>query len=490
MYDYHGPHGPTPQAAAAAAAQRATDAAARRDAASRAVSGILAQARAAGRDYLTEAETVAVQQLRAERAQARRELGGDRSAAGQLQQIAAEEAAYRAASWQTSPVAFGVPQQRLPAYDRVARIGYEQRTYNPDTDRTGTGFLMDVLRSQIRGEPAAWERLSRHMAEERVERPLTQDQQRVAGDSNTGNWAGLVVPQYLTALYGPSVTARRPFADHCCTPHPLPDAGMAIDISRVTTGTSTALQSSELATVSGTSADDTLLTVPVQTAAGFQNVSRQAIDRGTGIEDVLLRDLMAHCGATLDSTLITQATTGLSAVAQATTYDDTSPTAAKMYPKILNCQANAEAATLGPPVTHAVMHSRRWAWLSSQLTNTWPLINMAGIPAQSGGQSDPNASYVSGVRGKLPNGLLVVVDNNLATNLGVGTNQDEIYVTTYDECHLFEAPNSPLYIRAEQPNATSLGILLVVWEYFGYFLTRITNAHSKLSGTSLVTPVF
>ena len=326
------------------------------------------------------------------------------------------------------------------------------------------------------------------MDEERVERAAFFE--RAAGDTTTANWAGLVVPQYLTDLAAPAVTARRPFADYACTPHPLPAEGMTFDISKVTTGGSVALQAAELDTVSATSMDDTLLAISVLTAAGMQKVSRQAIDRGTGIDQMAMNDLLAHTAATLDATLITQATTGLSAVAVATTYDDTSPTAAEMYPKILAAQAASEAATLGPPVTHAVMHSRRWAWLSSQMTNTWPLINTAGIPAQSGGQSDPNSSYSTGVRGKLPNGMLVIVDNNIATNLGVGTNQDEIYVVPQSECHLWEDPAAPMFIRADQPASPNLAVVLVCWEYFAYTFSRYASAMSKCAGTGLVTPVF
>ena len=266
---------------------------------------------------------------------------------------------------------------------------------------------------------------------------------------------------------------------------------MAIDISRVTTASSVALQAAELDAVSSTSMDDTLLTIPVQTFAGQQKVSRQAIDRGRGIDTMVLNDLLARCAATLDSTLLTQASTGLSAMATATTYDDTQPTAAKLYPKILQTQAAVEAILLGPPVSHVTMHSRRWAWLSSQMTSTWPLINTAGIPTQAGGTADPNASYATGIRGTLPNGLAVCVDNNLPTNGGVGVNQDSIFVTPRDECHLWEMAGGATYIRAEQVAAAQLGVLIVCWEYAAYTFGRYpAGAMGAISGTALVSPSF
>src|SRR5262245_11918432 len=318
-----------------------------------------------------------------------------------------------------------------PAYDKVARVGAEERTYRADQDKRGKAFLSDVLASHL-GDYEARERLARHTSEERAER----DGKYMDRATGTGAFTGLVVPQYLTDLYAPAVANNRPFADECTTPHDLPEQGMTVNISRITTPSSVTLQASENANVSETDMDDTLLTIPVQTAAGQQTISRQAIDRGTGIDDVTLQDLFKRYGTTLDATLITQATTGLSAVAQAVAYTDASPTAAELYPKILNANANVEAALLSQAMpTHAVMHSRRWNWLQSQVSAMWPFISQPSIPVQAGGVNN-GVGYGKGVRGILPNGMLVVVDNNIATNLGAGTNEDEIYVVPQDECHL------------------------------------------------------
>jgi hypothetical protein len=261
-----------------------------------------------------------------------------------------------------------------------------------------------------------------------------------------------------------------------------------VNISQVTTPSSAALQASELAAVSATSLDDTLLTIPVQTAAGMQNVSRQAIDRGTGIEETVLQDLFARYYTAQDSTLINQATTGLSAVATAHTYTDASPTGPKAYPFVMGAAAGVEAALLamGQP-THVVMHSRRWYWFAKEMTSTWPMINSMNLPAQASGQMNQNSSYGSGVRGVFPNGLLVVVDNNIGTTKGGGT-EDEIYVVPQRECHLWEDQGAPAFIRAEQPNAATLGVLLVVYGYFAYTLQRYVGATQKVGGTGLIAP--
>lgn len=85
--------------------------------------------------------------------------------------------------------------------------------------------------------------------------------------------------------------------------------------------------------------------------------------------------------------------------------------------------------------THAVMHSRRWNWLASQTSSTWPFVSAAGMPVNAGGLTLTN-EYGPAVRAKLASGLLVIVDNNIATNFGAGTDEDEIYVVPQNECHL------------------------------------------------------
>ena len=134
-----------------------------------------------------------------------------------------------------------------------------------------------------------------------------------------------------------------------------------------------------------------------------------------------------------------------------------------------------------------VMHSRRWAFLSAQVTSSWPFINSNGVPVQAGGVAN-NEGYGSGVRGLLPNGMSAVIDNNVVTNKGLGSNEDVIYVVPSLECHLFEDSNAPVMIRVEQTNAANLGILLVVYGYFAYTFSRYSAAMGKVTG--LTPPTF
>ena len=437
-----------------------------------------------GRSNLTAEEDQRAEELFAQIEKSREAQDGIKQKLARATKVKADEAEAEARSREVRDT--GV---KLPKYDEVARVGREERTYNPESDPGGGIFLKDVCRNFLGVDPAATQRLARHMQEERVER--AQYLERAAGDAVSSVFGGLVVPQYLVDLTAPAVAAMRPLAD-MCVKHPLPATGMTINVPAITTATSAALQATQLTAVSGTSIADTDVSLTVQTAAGFQNVSRQAIDRGVGIESTVVGDLMNRYNTALDSTLINQATTGLSAKALGTlgAFAATQPTGALLYPKILAAASGVEAVCLNMATpTNAVMHSRRWYWLAKEMTTSWPLINFTNIPTQAGGVGYPFSAYGSGARGVLPNGLVVIVDNSVPTN--VSANQDEIYIVPQSECHLWELPGQPAFIRAEQPNAASLGVLLVVYGYFAYTFDRYgSGSMQKVGGAGLTTPAF
>lgn len=435
------------------------------------------------RAHLTVGESARLDKLIALRDEADAELERLDVGLAECAAVAVEETEYA----RRAQMSFPTPAaSNRPDTGRASlTVTRNERTYRPDTDPHGRGFLLDVTRNFLHADPGSAQRLARHMDEERVERPGYLD--RAAGDTSTTNWAGLTVPQYLTDLYAPQISALRPFADACCVHIDLPPAGMSLNFSKITTGSSVALQAAQFDTVSATSLDDTLGTATVQTAAGSQNVSRQAIERGTGIENATLQDLMRKYAVALDSTLITQATTGLAAVAQAITYDDASPTGPEWYPYIYQASSKLEQALQGVAYpSHLVCHSRRWNWYASQLSSTWPLVNSAGVPAQSGA-FQLTTEYGPQVRAVLASGLKVVVDNNIPTNSGGGTEDWSYVVASTESMYLAEDPNAPIMIRAQEPNAASLGVLLVVYGYFAYF-SRYANPASVIKGTGTAAP--
>jgi hypothetical protein len=359
-------------------------------------------------------------------------------------------------------------------------------TYNRESDRSGRQFMRDIALQQMHGNRAVEsnERLDAHMAEVRVDQAQYLD--RAAG---TGAFAGLTVPQYLTDMYAPLARTMRPFAD-ACNHHDLPEAGMVLNLSRITTGTSAALQASENTPVSNTDIDDTLLPISVQTNAAQQTLSRQAIERGTGTEDVTVQDMFRAYASTLDNTLINQATTGLAASATTVTYT-TPVTGAGLYAQIIAAQSGVEGIMLNMASGDniVVMHSRRWYALQSSASPNFPLIQQPGLVNGQWGVNYAE-TYGKGIRGLLPNGAPVIVDNNIVTNLGGGTNQDEVYVADRQECHLWEDSSAPVFIRAEQPAAASLGVLFVLYGYFAYTFGRYPGQNQKVTGAGLVPPTW
>jgi hypothetical protein len=371
---------------------------------------------------------------------------------------------------------------RTNAHDNTVKVGGEPRTYSKDKDRTGKDFALDVVRATM-GDPQSAARINRHMEEERVERGIVVE--RAAG---TGAFAGLVVPQYLTDLYAPAAKAGRPTVD-AMRKHELPSTGMTVYIGKVTTPTSVDIQASENATVAEQDIDDTLLSLPVRTAAGSQTVSRQAYDRGVGVEDTIIDDLTRSMYVAQDTTVLNVATDGLRNVATNISLTDTTPTAAELYPKLVQATVAVEEALLDQQSgdTIAVFNPRRWGWLQTQLTSTWPMFGQPGVAPQLGGENF-DVRYGRGFRGQLPNGAVAIADGNVGKLYGTATNEDEIYFFSQNEAHFWEDPAAPMLIRADI-SAKSLGVDLVVYSYFAFTFQRRAHAQ-KLSGVTLVPPTW
>lgn len=372
-------------------------------------------------------------------------------------------------------------------YDTSVRIGQEARTYSPDTDPTGSLFINDLIADATnRGRGGASERLNRHMQEERVERPNLQ--LRSNSGVGTGAFSGLTVPAYLVDMVAPAIANLRPMAN-IANHHTLPANGMTVNISRITTPSAAGLQASELATVAGQDMDDTLLTAQIQTFAGSQLVSRQAIDRGAGIEETVVADLLRQVATSLDSTLISQSGTGALACGTSVAFTQSTPTADLLWPALFQAESQLEKKLIGIATPdYVVMRSDRWNWLSAAVSANHPWIAQNGQTYQGGLQLSHDYGTVNHtpIRGRLANGLPVICDNNLPNNAGTGANEDRILMVASQEAHLWEDAGNPVIIRAEQPYAAQLGVLLVAYEYAAFTFQRYPGNPAYLSGTGMV----
>ena len=361
-----------------------------------------------------------------------------------------------------------------------AKVIREERTY---TAQSGASFIKDAFNSQFKQDFSASDRLARHMREEEVERR----------DGTTANFEGLVVPQYLTDLAAPLARAGRPTADFATNKIALPAAGMTLNISRMTTGTSTAIQQTQATDVSETDADDTLLTVNVRTIAGQQDLSRQAIERGTGIDAFVVGDLIRSWHTTLNSGIINGAGTngtikGIRASGgNAITFTATTPTVALLYPKLADALQKVQSNVFTTP-THWIMHPRRLAFLLAGVdgSNRPLVVPSANGPMNAVATGAGTAQY--GNSGYSLLGLPIIADASVQTT--ISTDQDEIYLVDSREMHLFEQPGSPFSLRFEATGASNLTVKTVVYGYAAFTAERYPLAASIISGTGLAAPSF
>jgi HK97 family phage major capsid protein len=351
-------------------------------------------------------------------------------------------------------------------------------------ENRSVSFFQDLYNSQYNGDIDASDRIRRHRQEMAVEHR----------DGTTASYAGLVVPQYLTQLAAELSRAGRPFADQC-TSLPLPDSGMSINISRVTTGSSAAAQASENAAVSETDIDDTLLTADVRTIASGQQVSRQAVERGTGIDALIAADMMGAVATVLEDQVLNGSGSsgnmlGLSNISgiNAVTYTDGSPTGAELYSKIVDGiqQINSNRFAGADLI---VMHPRRLAFLQAETDSSGrPLVVPTQNVPQNALGTGPVAGY--GVTGASIAGLPVVTSGKISTGAGSGGNEDVIFIVRRGDMLLFEDAGQPAMVRMDQTAGLNLTVTLVAYQYACFIGGRYPASVSMISGTGLVAPSF
>lgn len=396
------------------------------------------------------------------------------------------------------------PTGNRPAYDAVARVGQEPRTYTRDTARSGRSWFTDSYRSQFQNDRNATERLERHAREVEVEGEMSE---RAV---TTGSFAGLVVPQYLVDLAAPVLRAGRPLAD-IVNGHELPGEGMNLVIPRGTTGASAAPQTAENTGVSNTDVVWTDLTVPVRTISGRQEVSRQAMERGGNADEILYLDLARAHAAQLDSQIINgtgnsgqiKGILNTSGISAATAFG-AAPTASLYGRKIAGANTAVASSGGGLFAKVLVMHPRRWGWLTGEYdsagrpivtANSVPNFNAAGIITKPGETSDNGkpAPYFVGVHSS---GLPVLSDVNIPIN--VGTNSEDVTLSLdTNELHLWEEGNGlPRQLNFEQRQGTQLTVDVVVYSYAAFTAERYPTASAKIGGLDstatfgLVAPTF
>jgi len=384
--------------------------------------------------------------------------------------------------------AWGKRADNPESVSNPVRVRSEARTYTAEAERRGTSFYRDLFASFNYRDPDASARLERHTREARLHEAAGYETR----DVGTGAFTGLTVPQYLTDMAAPLARAMAPVVA-ICNRHPLPEKGMTVEISRITTGTAVGAQSAEGDAVLETNADDTVLSVPVRTYTGMQDVSRQALERSSGVDDIITTDLLRAYWTTLDDAIINGAGTngthtGIrnTSSIQTVTYADGTPTAAELYPKLADLIQKIQSSVF-MGLTHFIAAPRRWWWLASQVGSTFPFLHVQNVPTEQAGNIG-GTEYMAQNRNIL--GAPVVVDGNVPLTQGGSTNEDVIIGVTAPELHLWHDPDAPLFIRAEQPLVGNLQVRFVAYGYSAFTAGRYPGAHGVISSTGLAAPTF
>lgn len=358
-----------------------------------------------------------------------------------------------------------------------ARVTSEEATYH---NRSKNDFLSDAIAAEFGGSYEARDRIARYQREVLETR-----------DSGTSNFAGLVVPQYLVDSFATLRRAGRPTLDISVN-SALPAQGMTLNIGRLTTGVTSYVQASENTAPTESSPDDTLLTINVNTVASMFDLSKQAVLRGTGIETQLLGDAVRSYQTKVDGLALNGSgssgehlgilnTTGINAV----TYTDASPTYAEFFPKLVQAITDVSTNFFGG-ATHIVMHPSLAGCLLRALDGSSrpQFTSNLGNPQNAAGTFQRPAYDLGGFQIL---GIPVVLDANMPTNLGAGTNQTAVVVGNFDESYIFEDNSgTPLYVRFEQPDG-NIAIRTVVFGFSAYTAGKYPAAFSAITGTGLIT---
>ena len=361
----------------------------------------------------------------------------------------------------------------------------ESRAYDKGN---GKSYFTDLMRHQrgMDADGSAGERLRRHavdVANDKEYRDL----------SRTDTAGGYFVPPvWLMNQYVDLARAGRAYAN-VVTSQPLPPGTDSINIPKVSTGTATAIQTSDNGTVADTDLVDTTVQANVKTIAGQQDVAIQLLDQSPiNFDEVIFRDLIADYATKLDLQVISgsngsgqvrgvRGTPDIETVTATSASDNVSV----IYSKLADAVQRVHTLRFQAP-TVIVMHPRRWAFfLAAVDTAKRPLV----VPSGPGQNAIATLGAVAAeqVVGNM-HGLPVVTDPNLPTTLGTGTNEDVIHVLRASDLLLFESG-----IRSRvlpEVGSGTLTVRLQVYGYLAFTAARYPKSVVEIGGTALAAPSF
>jgi HK97 family phage major capsid protein len=369
----------------------------------------------------------------------------------------------------------------------------ESTTYRKH-DVSGASYFRDLFQARTTGNRDSLQRLERNDREVRALSNTGQTSTIGAGGGAGGEFAP---PAWLTESYVKLARPARPTAD-LMNAMPLPEGVSSINLPKISTGSLTGIQASQNTGLSSQDLVTTSVSSSISTIGGKMVLSQQLIDQSStvGLDDVIMADLAADYAKQLDSQCLSGSgasgqLAGVLGVASinTVTYTDASPAVAgsgKLYAQLAKAK-QAVDTTRYAPITAWCMHPNRWAWMVASFdTQNRPLfLSEAFNPTNAAGVIDRVASQ--SVVGSL-HGLPVIIDAQIPTNLGAGTNQDIIIGAKWDDLFLYES--TPRVEAFSATYADSMGVLIRLYNYVALIANRQAKAIVTVGGTGLVTPVY
>lgn len=368
------------------------------------------------------------------------------------------------------------------------RVKSEEPTYHRGSQASFFADAMAWKAGTAFGDVS--ERLGRHANE--VRSGLHGEQR----DVSTTALGALVVPNYLPEMFAENLRAGRVTAN-LCQGLDLPPGGMTMVIPRGTTGTVVAAQTAENQALTEVDFDETTLTVNIRTYGGYNDVSRQAIERGFNTDQILYADLSADYAAKVDAAIINGAGTsgshtGIMVTSSINSVTVGTATGTAILAKIPQAIAAVNGSRFMAPDV-IVMHPRRWGWLASQSDSSGrPLV----VPAPSQvnnarGTYTPDYGYVGTLQG-----LPVYTDANVPTTVSTstitGATEDNIIIFRRADALLWEnqAGGAPRQFRFDDVGSGTNTIRLSVLDESAFTAGWYPTGFAVISGSGLTTPVY
>lgn len=393
-------------------------------------------------------------------------------------------------------------------------LTYQRHSLDP------VSYLHDLVlieTGQGRGERSeALDRLTRHAKEMSFEAPAFEERMwggRKAPDSlgdEKRNEAGVeyekrdlnrtdgtggyfVPPVWMMEDYIDLARGSRVIAD-AVQRFPLPAGTDSINIPKVATGTTVAIQTADNATVDETDLTDSSVSAGVKTIAGQQDVSLQAFEQSPlAFDQVILADLAGDHAVKTDVQVINGSNAsgqvrGILNIASVdtTAYTDASPTVAELYPKLADSYQQIAGTRYRIPEA-IFMHPRRWAWMLAAVDSAnRPLVAMAAQGPNNALAAISGAAAEGGPVGMTPYGD-VFLDPNIPITEGGGT-EDVIILTRPSELYLWEsAVRTRILTEVLSGNLT---VRIQLYNYLAFMPDRRPESTSIVSGTGLAAPTF